>query len=173
LSSVSPDYLLISPSTSKFYGNGSPAIFTTCFLVPHALGTGYYLPGTCRHRITGQQEIFRAGAREFDLRNYQEAMRLFKQAISSDKGFYEAYLMAGEVYFELNDFRQAVAYYEKAVSINPDFFPMIYFNMGNAWMALGSYEEAKKAYGSWPVIPRYLRDTGRLPGKKLKAASLQ
>jgi flagellar motor protein MotB len=112
---------------------------------------------------------FRAGAREFDLRNYQEAMRLFKQAISSDKGFYEAYLMTGEVYFALNDFRQAVAYYEKAVSINPDFFPMIYYNMGNAWMALGSYEEAKKAYRQLAGHPEISPGYRTLARKKIES----
>ncbi len=90
--------------------------------------------------------FFLSGTREFELHNYPEALRLFKQAIASDKGFYEAYLMAGETYFEMDEFLQAVSYYEKAVAINPDFFPMIYFNMGNAWMATGSYEEAKNAY---------------------------
>lgn len=105
---------------------------------------------TCQELSTGNnraERFFRSGAREFDLHNYPEALRLFKQAISSDQDFYEAYLMAGEVYFELDDFHQAIAYYEKAVSMNPDFFPMIYFNMGNAWMALARYEEAKNAYG--------------------------
>ncbi len=90
--------------------------------------------------------LFRSGMDEFGLFNYDEALRLFNQAISVDRNFYEAYMLAGDVFFEINKYQEAAVYYEKAVSINPDFFPMIYFNMGNAWLALGKYEKAREAY---------------------------
>jgi outer membrane protein OmpA-like peptidoglycan-associated protein/tetratricopeptide (TPR) repeat protein len=107
---------------------------------------------------------FRSGMREFELLNHEEALNLFKQAISADRDFYEAYLLAGDVYFDLNKFSEAVDYFEKAVSVNADFFPMIYFNMGNAWMALGKYQEAKIAYTrltDHPDVPESYRSIGQ------------
>jgi flagellar motor protein MotB len=119
--------------------------------------------------IAGAQELstksnraarfFNAGTREFELLNHMEAIRLFRQAISADKDFFEAYLLTGDVYFELKEYRRAVEYFEAAVSINADLFPMVFFNMGNAWMALGEYEKAEKAYlrlsGHQGVSERY------------------
>ncbi len=110
------------------------------------------------------ERFFHSGIRELGLLNYDEALRLFKQAISADGHFYEAYLMAGEVYFEMNDYEEAAGYFEKAVSINPDFFPMIYFNLGNAWLALGRYEEAMAAYeqlAQHPGVTERYRELGR------------
>jgi outer membrane protein OmpA-like peptidoglycan-associated protein/tetratricopeptide (TPR) repeat protein len=95
--------------------------------------------------------FFRSGMQEFELLNYEEALSRFKHAISADKNFFEAYLLAGDVYFEMKEYRNAAGFYQKAVSIDPDFFPMVWFNMGNAWMALGEYEKAGISYS-------YLKD---------------
>ncbi len=66
----------------------------------------------------------------------------------------------GDVYFELSEYQEAVNYFEKAISINPDFFPLIYFNMGNALMAVGKYKEARDSYSrleSYPAVTeRYM-----------------
>jgi outer membrane protein OmpA-like peptidoglycan-associated protein len=90
--------------------------------------------------------FFRSGMQQFELLNYEDALTHFKQAISADKGFFEAYLLTGDVYFEMKDYRNAAGFYQKAVSIDTDLFPMVWFNMGNAWMALGEYEKARSSY---------------------------
>jgi outer membrane protein OmpA-like peptidoglycan-associated protein len=117
-------------------------IFLIFFLLP---GTSL-LSQDLSTKSNRAARFFRSGIQEFELLNHEEALKLFKQAISADKEFYEAYLLAGDVYFELNRYPEAIEHFEKAVSINADFFPLAYFNLGNAWMALGRYEEAKNAY---------------------------
>lgn len=108
--------------------------------------------------------FFRSGIKEFELRNHEEALKYFEQAISADDEFYEAYLLAGDVSFEMKDYKEAAGYFEKAVHIDPDFFPMVFFNMGNAWMALGEYEKAKISYEdlvAHPGISERYRNTGK------------
>jgi outer membrane protein OmpA-like peptidoglycan-associated protein len=90
--------------------------------------------------------LFRSGVQQYELLNYSEAIDLLKQAVSSDKNFAEAYLLIGDVYFDMKEYRQAANYFQRALSINPDFFPLGWFNMGNAWMAIGEYDNAREAY---------------------------
>jgi outer membrane protein OmpA-like peptidoglycan-associated protein/Tol biopolymer transport system component len=97
--------------------------------------------------------FFRSGVQQFEVLNYEEAVGLFKQAISADRNFHEAYLLAGDVYFEMKEYRKAIEYFQGAVSLDPDFFPMVYFNMGNAWIALGEYENARDSYGRLALHP--------------------
>ncbi|MFO7922307.1 MAG: OmpA family protein [Bacteroidales bacterium] len=97
--------------------------------------------------------FFNSGIRQFELLDYEGALELFKRAISADGDFYEAYLLAGDVYYEMKEYREAARYFEKAVSLDPDFFPLVYFNMGNAWMAAGEYEEARDSYETLVLHP--------------------
>ena len=90
--------------------------------------------------------FFRSGLQQYELLNYQEALELFKRAISADKDFHEAYLLAGDVCFDMREYREAAGYFKKAVTLDPDFYPLAWFNMGNAWMAIGEYEKARESY---------------------------
>ena len=90
--------------------------------------------------------FFQSGISQFGLLNYDEALEFFKRAISADADFHEAYILAGDVCFEMKEYRKAAEYFQKAVDLDPDFFPMIYYNMGNAWMAIGEYEQAGDSY---------------------------
>lgn len=99
------------------------------------------------------ERLFRAGMQQFELLNYDEALENFMRAIAADRNFYEAYLLTGDVYFEMRQYRNAVDYYEKAVSIDPGFFPMVWFNMGNALMLLGEYEKAGESFAKMQAHP--------------------
>ncbi len=119
-------------------------------------------------RSNRAERFFKSGMRQFELLNYDEALELFKRAISADRNFHEAYLLAGDVYFEIKEYREAAEYFQKAVSLDPDFFPMVYFNMGNAWMAIGEYEEARDSYRIMLSNDRISERYKRIARQKIK-----
>ncbi len=115
------------------------------------------------------ERFFRSGIRQFELLNHEEALELFKRAISADRDFYEAYLLAGDVCFDMEQYREAVSYFEKAVSLDPDFYPPAYYSMGNAWLAVGEYEQARDSYNrlaAHPDVPERHREMAEQQIKK-------
>ncbi|TVR71194.1 MAG: tetratricopeptide repeat protein, partial [Marinilabiliales bacterium] len=61
----------------------------------------------------------------------------------------------------------AVDHFRQAVSVNAEFYPLVYFNKGNALMALGRYEEARTSYNklsSYNDVPERIR---RSAGQKI------
>ncbi len=113
------------------------------------------------------ERFFNNGIREFDLLNYEEALSYFLRAVSADPGFYEAWLLAGDVCFEMSKYSDAIDHFRKAVSINAEFYPVVYFNKGNALMALGRYEEARISYNKlsfYDNVPERIR---RSAGQKI------
>ncbi len=106
------------------------------------------------------ERFFNNGTRQFDLRNYEDALNYFKRSVAADPGFYEAWMLAGDVSFEMKEYADAVNYYRRAIAINPGFFPVVYFNKGNALMALANYQEARISYetlASYPDVPERIR----------------
>lgn len=105
--------------------------------------------------------LFRSGLQQYELLNYEGALELLEQAVSSDKNFAEAYLLIGDVYFDMKEYSLAASFFEQALSIDPDFFPLGWFNTGNAWMAIGEYENARAAYSKLidhPGVPVRYQD---------------
>ncbi len=90
--------------------------------------------------------FYRSGIEKYELLEYEEALDLFKRALAADGNFKEAFLLAGDVCFDMKRFREAAGYYQKKISLDPDFFPMVWFNLGNTWMAIGEYGEARRSY---------------------------
>jgi outer membrane protein OmpA-like peptidoglycan-associated protein/Tol biopolymer transport system component len=97
------------------------------------------------------ERLFNSGMEQYGLLNYEEALSLFSQALSVDENFVEAYLLAGDVSFDMRNYHDAAGYFKKAASIDPDFFPLVWLNMGNAWMAAGEYKEARESFTALSV----------------------
>jgi tetratricopeptide (TPR) repeat protein len=82
------------------------------------------------------------GTRSFDYFYYNDAEVYLKQAISIDKGFYEAYVMLGDLLIKLKRYSEAASDYKSAVKIDSLFFKPVFFNMANSEMMSGDYNNA-------------------------------
>ena len=87
-------------------------------------------------------KIYNEGVTAYDYLDYYKAENSFKDAISLDKGFYEAYLMLGEVMSRQKRYSEASNNYKSAVRIDSLFFKPLFFNLANAEMMSGDYYNA-------------------------------
>jgi outer membrane protein OmpA-like peptidoglycan-associated protein/tetratricopeptide (TPR) repeat protein len=87
-------------------------------------------------------KVYNEGVSAFDYFNFYEAESSFKNAISLDKRFYEAYLMLGEVMSKQKRYSEASINYKAAVKIDSLFFRPLFFNLANAEMMSGDYYNA-------------------------------
>src|ERR1035437_2392880 len=87
-------------------------------------------------------KAYNEGSSAYDYFNFDVAESKFKEAISIDKGFYEPYMMLGELMSKLKRYSEAVYYYKSAVGIDSLFYKPIFFNLGNAEILTGDYSNA-------------------------------
>jgi outer membrane protein OmpA-like peptidoglycan-associated protein len=87
-------------------------------------------------------KIYNEGVVEFDYLNFDNAERNFREAISIDNKFYEAYLMLGELLSKRKRFSEAASSYKSAVRIDSLFYKPLFYNLANAEMMSGDYNNA-------------------------------
>jgi flagellar motor protein MotB len=87
-------------------------------------------------------KIYKEGVSAFDYLDFHKAEIDFKEAISIDDKFYEAYMMLGELMSKQNRFSEASLNYKTAVKIDSLFFKPVFFNLANAEMMSGDYFNA-------------------------------
>jgi outer membrane protein OmpA-like peptidoglycan-associated protein len=87
------------------------------------------------------------GVRDFDFLNFQSAEANFREAISLDKKFFEAYLMLGDLQTKQRRFAEASANYRAAVRLDSLFYKPVFFTLANAEMKSGDYQRALVHYG--------------------------
>jgi outer membrane protein OmpA-like peptidoglycan-associated protein len=97
------------------------------------------------------KKAFELAERAFRLYNYQQAEIQFKEAIKSDSGFFEAWVMLGDLYRETEQDSSALYAYQKAVSIDADRYPRLYYSSGMIQYGNGQYAGAELNF------ERYLR----------------
>ena len=85
---------------------------------------------------------YNEGIAAYDFLDYNKAESNFKEAISIDKHFYEAYIMLGELFSKESRFSEASMNYKRAVKIDSLFFKPVFFNLANAEMMSGDYSHA-------------------------------
>ncbi|MEJ2595559.1 MAG: OmpA family protein [bacterium] len=85
----------------------------------------------------------------------REAILYLHKAVKADRQFIEAWLMLGDAYAELKDNENALHAYEQAVEISPDFFPRVYYFIGNLRFDRGDYRGAITNYSLYRdrVVP--------------------
>ena len=85
-------------------------------------------------------------------RQYTQAEALLNDAIKKDAKFVEAYVRLGIVYMDMKQIDKAKAAFEKAYALKPDDkrYKQLYFWMGELYVILGEYDQAKK------VLSQYL-----------------
>ncbi len=84
------------------------------------------------------------------------------RAIQADKRFVEAYLTLSQLYQETNRNAEAIASAQKAIAINPNFFPNIYYNLGNIYFKSGSYQLALENYQKFLTYNRIRAESAHM-----------
>jgi hypothetical protein len=95
------------------------------------------------HTTSGKAlKAYKEGLTSFDYIDYLTAERCFKQAIETDKGFFEAYMMLGELLSKQKRYAEAAHNFQMAVHIDSTFYMPVYFNMATAEMMSGDYRKS-------------------------------
>jgi outer membrane protein OmpA-like peptidoglycan-associated protein/tetratricopeptide (TPR) repeat protein len=95
------------------------------------------------HTSSGKAlRAYNEGVTAFDYLDYLNAEIYFREAISIDKRFYEAYMMLGELMSKRRRFTEASLYYKEAIKIDSLFFKPVFFNLANAEIMSGDYYNA-------------------------------
>ena len=87
-------------------------------------------------------KAYNEGVTAFNYLNFNKAEIDFKEAISIDKRFYEAYIMLGELMAKQKRFSEASSDYRAAIKIDSLFYKPVFFNLANAEMMSGDYLNA-------------------------------
>jgi len=87
-------------------------------------------------------KAYKTGLTAFDYIDYEGAEHFFRQALETDDGFYEAYMMMGELLLKQKRYGEAASNFQKAVQIDSAFYMPVFFNMATAEMMSGDYDNA-------------------------------
>lgn len=87
-------------------------------------------------------KFYNEGVTSFDFMDYGKAEYYLNEAISIDNGFYEAYMMLGELMSKQKRFPEAALNFKTAVKLDSLFFKPVFFNMAIAELFSGDYENA-------------------------------
>ncbi|MBK8884840.1 MAG: tetratricopeptide repeat protein [Bacteroidales bacterium] len=87
-------------------------------------------------------KMYNEGVTSYDYFDFAKAELSFKEAISADGEFFEAYIMLGELMAKQRRYTEAVANYRKAVKLDSMFFKQVFFSLGMAEMKSGEYAGA-------------------------------
>jgi outer membrane protein OmpA-like peptidoglycan-associated protein/tetratricopeptide (TPR) repeat protein len=108
--------------------------------------------------------FYNDGLAAYDFFDFKHAEANFKEAISQDKNFFEAYIMLGDLMAKQRRFGEAVKYYRQAVKIDSLFFKPVFFTLAEAEMKSGDYSNALIHYRV------YLEQDGMSAKNRLVAA---
>jgi flagellar motor protein MotB len=87
-------------------------------------------------------KIYNDGVSAFDFIDFNKAETDFKEAISIDSNFFEAYMMLGELLSKQSRYSEAALNYRKAVKIDSLYYRPVFFNLAYAELMSGDYFRA-------------------------------
>jgi hypothetical protein len=96
-------------------------------------------------------KIYNEGVSAYEYLDYHKAEIDFKNAVSIDNKFYEAYIMQGELMEKQNRYKEASLNYKMAIKIDSLFFKPVFFNLANAELMCGDYSNALTHYNVYMV----------------------
>ncbi len=91
------------------------------------------------------EELNAAGARAYEAGNYQEAIRLFRQATEAEPENARYFTNLGVAYGEEGDYKRALAAYRRATELDPRELPA-YLNMGYLYNEQERTPEAREMW---------------------------
>ncbi len=92
-------------------------------------------------------KAYNEGVEEYDYLDFTNAEISFKEALSIDKNFYEAYMMLGELFSRLRRYSESSDYLRKAVRLDSLFYKPVFFNLATSEMMSGDYQSALIHFG--------------------------
>jgi flagellar motor protein MotB len=87
-------------------------------------------------------KAYNDGKQAYEFMDFKNAENYLKESISTDKNFYEAYMVLGEMMYKLRRFSESALYYHKAVVIDSLFYKPVFFSLADAEMMTGNYKDA-------------------------------
>jgi tetratricopeptide (TPR) repeat protein len=112
---------------------------------------------------------FNKGNTAYDTKNYDEAIKCYKEAIALDPGFASAHYNLGVIYGKKGMLDESIVAYKTALDINPDYY-MARNDLGSAYMQKGMLDEAiselQKVLTSKPDLPHVHFNLGQCYFKK-------
>lgn len=99
----------------------------------------------------------------YDYNNLDKAEETFRLALEYDTGFYEVYMMLGELYTKKRDFSAAATSYSTALKIDSLSYKPVFFMLASSEFMSGDYANALKHY------KRYLSQSGVSEKNRLQA----
>lgn len=99
-------------------------------------------------------KFYDLGKRDYDMLYHDRAERSLLEAISEDKGFYEAHLLLGQLYSDTGDWEKAVIHYRRAIALDSLYFTPALYSLGRAEMRTGRYASSKAHLEAYLKQPR-------------------
>src|ERR1035437_10996168 len=106
-------------------------IFTIFFLIILCTSSRVVFSQSLHTSSNKALKVYNEGVTSFDYLDFSKAEIDFKEAISMDIKFYEAYIMLGELMEKQNRYNEASINYKAAVMIDSLFFKPVFFNLAN------------------------------------------
>lgn len=94
-------------------------------------------------------ELYHNAVQSYERYDYESAVKSLLESVDKEPKFIEAYLMLSQVFQEMRLPDNAIDAANKAIAINPDFFPGIYFSLGNLYMYKGEYQNSLNSYNKF------------------------
>ena len=118
-------------------------IVTSCILTPVSFSQSLHT--NSNKALKAYNEAITA----YDYLNFNKAENDFKEAISIDNQFYEAYMMLGELMVKQKRYTEAANLYKTAIKIDSLFYKPVFFSLANAEMLSGDYYNALIHYNAY------------------------
>jgi outer membrane protein OmpA-like peptidoglycan-associated protein len=87
-------------------------------------------------------KVYNEGLAAYDFFDFKKAEADFREAVKLDEGFYESYMMLGELFSKQKRYAEASENFRKAVSLDSLFFKPVYFSLAYAELMSGDYQNA-------------------------------
>lgn len=115
--------------------------------------------GVCEQTVdeTAEKQLPRA-MKAWRTKNYREAERYLKKAVSLDPNYADALFLLGDLYVKMMQVNKAEALWAKALEVCPDYKPELYYFLGAIYLENGKRDKAMACFDAFLVHPE--RDRG-------------
>jgi len=126
--------------------------------------------GQQHYSIKSKKAIYyyELAAQHYRNREDKRALQDLDNAIDQNQNFIEAWLFKADVLHALGRTNDEIFAYQKAIDIDLAFFPNVHFNLGNAYLKIGEYADAKKKYNDFSSFLNISARNMHLAEKRIK-----